>query len=371
MAERDGAPTPSELLGALRGAVSDADRSGGGLLLSGGVDSSVLAALRPDLAAVTVALEGWGSKAKADATNGCSWCRGRDEYPGGCGADPEYARVTADATGTPWTLVELGVEEALDVLGDVVEATRSYDTGLLNDVPLFAGLRALAARSAEPVVTGEDADMILGGYAFQRAIADWRAAFASIARIPAASARLAERLGVRTRYPYADDSVVELAGHYDWRDLEAGVDGGSPGAFVDQFDPAIAAARSKPWGKVPLRRAAGTLLPAEVAWRPKTDVQFGSAVCRLESHLAEIGRAAVPDRSSRSVDEDASGGAWPVLRDDAHRGMYVLFRRRGLRVARAADGEPACEWCGAAVAGGSVHCATCGRYPARGPVARL
>src|SRR5947208_2530535 len=123
---------PRQLLVALERAVRSTP--GDGLLLSGGIDSSLLAALNRKLPTITVALEGVSSNLRPYADARCTTCPGFETYPSGCGADFKFAKQVVEYLDLEWHPVEISEGEALRNLGELVTLTQSYDLALLNDI---------------------------------------------------------------------------------------------------------------------------------------------------------------------------------------------------------------------------------------------
>ncbi len=124
---------------------------------------------------------------------------------------------------------------------------------------------------------------------------------------------------------------------------------------MDQFDDDTMARPARVWGKVPLRRVAERLLPEEIAWRPKTDLEFGSGMCALEPVLAATVTADDRERLDRSGMR---------FYNDAHRGLYLRWLDAGGTIPEPGSGEYACTSCGGGVTQGRSHCPTCGAWPA-------
>ena len=283
----------------------------------------------------------------------CERCATCARQPEGCNADLSWAERVAAQLRLGWEPLVLSVDEALAVLTDLVRLRRSFDLGLLNDIPIYAGMQHAQARGWIDVWTGDDADSLFGGYRFLRDIPDWGAYLAG--RIPTIlpeARRIGDRLGLRPRFPYLHAEVLTVARALNRTDLEAWRSSAGPPSFIDGFDATLMASARKPWGKIVLRRVAERLLPAAVAWRPKTDLQFGSGMCRLETPLA-----ALVDTADRAR-LDASGIAWF---NDAHRGLFLMFERVGLTIPAPAD-QSACPSCGGGLPHAARHCRTCGFF---------
>lgn len=325
------------------------------LLLSGGLDSSLLAALAvaervtPPVA-ITVRLDDDAPSLR------CERCAGCAARPDGCGADLAFAAAVADDRGLAWHPVRLSVEAALAHVDDLIRHCYSFDLGLLNDIPILAGLRRAAALGHRQVWTGDDADTLFGGYRFLRDQTDWGAFLRE--RVPTIRPQAQEMgvwLGLEPVFPYLHPEVVAIAQSLTKDEIVTWIVGRGSPSFVDQFDAALLAAPAQPWGKAIVRAVAARVLPDAIAWRPKTDLQFGSGMCRMETPLA-----AMVGEDERTALE-RMGVRWF---NRAHMGMYRRFRDLGLHIRPPGDDEYACLSCGAGVRHGRRHCGTCGAWPA-------
>lgn len=321
------------------------------LLLSGGLDSSLLAALRSG---------GDGSRPEAVTVGLASDrpCPVHALLPAPCNGDLAHAAIVVDHLGLAWHPLRLDVDTALAHLDELIRLRTSFDLGLLNDIPILAGLRHAQSLGARSFWTGDDADTLFGGYRFLRGETDWPAFLAS--RIPAIdppACAIGEHLGRTPVFPFLTPDVIAIARSLSWGDLYVAMPVAErplPPSFVDQLDPELMAAPARPWGKVILRRIAEGVLPDAIAWRPKTDLEFGSGMCALEVPLA----ASVTAVERRRLDQ--TGIRWF---NDAHRGMYIRFEALGRRLPLPGADEYPCMSCTGAVRIGRRHCPTCGAWP--------
>lgn len=326
------------------------------LLLSGGVDSSLLAAVATELGQAPVVITVTLATGPANA---CP-AHGPDlAVP--CNSDHEAAQRVASWLGLNWQPIHLPPREAIDALLELCLALRSFDLGNLNNIALYTGALRASRFGAERVWTGDDADSIFGGYAFLRRHANWGKYLRE--RIPTIRppfSDIAPAAGTRPTFPYLHPAVLSVASRLTRDETLAKVpvsERATPPSFVDQFDQAVMAAERRVWGKAPLRRIAETMLPEEIAWRPKTDLEFGSGMCALEPLLEQ---RVTPDDRKRL---DRTG---IQFFNDAHRGLYLQWVEAGGSIPAPESGEYACRSCGGGVAEGRSHCPTCGAWPADG-----
>ena len=258
----DRADTRSSLLAALEHATRETPSDA--LLLSGGIDLSLLAALGPRMPVITVVMEGYELHKKPMPNAGCGLCEFREDYPSGCGSDPRYARQVAEYLKLDWHLVTITEAQALVTLAELVVRTKSYDLQLLNDIAIYSGLKYAKERGWHTVWTGDDADALFAGYTdFNGDEAEWRKFQSeSFPHIYSSAARLGPLLGMKVLDPYLYSEVVEVASslalsdNVEWRETEGA------GNFYDQFDAEKMAAPAKPGEDPPAETGEGAL-----AWK--------------------------------------------------------------------------------------------------------
>lgn len=324
------------------------------LLLSGGPDSSLLAAMWTHAGhrfkAITVGL---------DPSVRCSPAHASLPYP--CNSDIGWSEKVAKALDLDWTPEILSEHDALEALDWLIMQQCSFDLGQLNNIALIAGLKAAKQPGGLTFATGDDGDGLFGGYQFLRDHADWSAYIRErIPHIKPPARGIGKAAGWEGCFPYLEPEVLSVAQSCRWEDLSqerALADHPLPPSFVDQFAPEVMGATRRPWGKILLRQVAERWLPKEIAWRPKTDLQFGSGMCALEGPLAHEANADI------LMKLNATGIHWF---NDAHRALYLRFLGLGASVPLPVEGDYPCSSCGGGVLLGKRHCATCGCWPANG-----
>jgi asparagine synthase (glutamine-hydrolysing) len=234
-----------------------------GAFLSGGLDSSVLAALlrehTDELHTFSVGVEGAG--------------------------DLEAARLVARHLGTIHHEYVMTREEIEAELDRVVWHLESFDGDIVpSAIPTFFTSR-LAREHVEVVLTGEGADELFAGYRYHKEIDDEDALHRELRRSVGAMHgvnlqrvdRMTMAHSVEGRPPFLDPEMIDLAFRIPPALKLA------PGARKDE--------------KWILRMAVEDLLPAEIVWREKAQFDEGSGMTAV---LAEIAAARLPGGAARA-----------------------------------------------------------------------
>lgn len=323
------------------------------LLLGGGVDSALLAAMWKhhghDFQSITVGRE---------ATLLCS--PAHDFLPYGCNSDLDWSGRVARHLALDWTPIALDKRDAMRYLDMLLVSQQSFDLGQLNNIALIAALdRAAEYDERTTFASGDDGDGLFGGYLNAATHADWGEWVAErIPQIDPPVRGIGTSMKWQPMFPYLEPEVLKVVKTLTQSDIRQSVpvsELSMPPSFMDQFDNAAFEASERVWGKVILRKVAERYLPHELAWRPKTDLQFGSGMCALEHPLAALlntGHRLQIERSGMS------------FFNDAHRGLYTRFLSVGGRIPAVRDGEYACPNCGGGIVVGKNHCHTCGHWEA-------
>ena len=130
-----------------------------GVLLSGGLDSSIISAIAQKYAARRV---------EDGGQTGAWWPRLHSFAVGLKGApDLEKARLVAEHIGTVHHEINYTIQEGLDALRDVIYFTETYDvTTVRASTPMYLLARVIKSMGIKMVLSGEGADEIFGGYLY-------------------------------------------------------------------------------------------------------------------------------------------------------------------------------------------------------------
>jgi asparagine synthase (glutamine-hydrolysing) len=226
-----------------------------GVLLSGGLDSSVIAAVARRYAARRIEDDG---RSEAWWPQLHSFAIGLDGAP-----DLGAAREAAEHIGTVHHEFRFTVQEGLDALSDVIHHLETYDvTTIRASTPMYLMARRIRAMGIKMVLSGEGADEIFGGYLYFHRAPDARAFHEETVRkldrlhlfdcLRANKAMAA--WGVEARVPFLDREFLDVA---------------------MSVDPAAKMAGSGRMEKHLLREAFADLLPPSIAWRQKEQFSDG------------------------------------------------------------------------------------------------
>lgn len=130
-----------------------------GVLLSGGLDSSVISAITESYAERRI---------ETDSQSRAWWPRLHSFAVGLKGApDLAKARQVADYIGTVHHEINYTIQEGLDALRDVIYFIETYDiTTVRASVPMYLLARVIKSMGIKMVLSGEGADEIFGGYLY-------------------------------------------------------------------------------------------------------------------------------------------------------------------------------------------------------------
>jgi asparagine synthase (glutamine-hydrolysing) len=154
-----------------------------GVLLSGGLDSSLVASIatrlmkqqQRELAAASAAgssaagSSGSSASAPATAVGLPAWSRGIPSFSIGLKGSPDLAaaRKVADFLGTSHYGFEFTIQEGLDAVRDVIEHIETYDvTTIRASTPMYLLSRRIKAMGVKVVLSGEGADECAAGYLY-------------------------------------------------------------------------------------------------------------------------------------------------------------------------------------------------------------
>jgi len=226
-----------------------------GVLLSGGLDSSIVSAIAKKYAARRI--ESGGLK---DA-----WWPQLHSFAIGLKESPDLAAAqkAADHIGTVHHEVYFTIQEGLDALSDVVYHTETYDvTTIRASTPMYLLARVIKSMGIKMVLSGEGSDEIFGGYLYFHKAPDAKAFHEETVR-KVGKLHLYDCLrankslaawGVEGRVPFLDKEFMDIAMRLNPKDKMSG------NGKIEKYI---------------LRKAFEDYLPDEIAWRQKEQFSDG------------------------------------------------------------------------------------------------
>lgn len=183
-----------------------------GVLLSGGLDSSLVSSIATTLA---------DRRVEADGRERAWWPR-LHSFSIGLDGSPDLAaaRKVADSLGTAHHAFTFTLQEGLDALRDVIWHTETYDvTSIRASTPMYLMARRIRAMGVKMVLSGEGADEIFGGYLYFHKAPDAREFHAETVRKLQAlhlydclrANKSMAAWGVEARVPFLDRDFLDLA----------------------------------------------------------------------------------------------------------------------------------------------------------------
>ena len=253
-----------------------------GVLLSGGLDSSVISAIAKKYAAKRIETDG-----ASDA-----WWPQLHSFAIGLKGAPDLikAREVAEYIGTVHHEINYTIQEGLDALRDVIYFIETYDvTTVRASTPMYLLGRVIKSMGIKMVLSGEGADEIFGGYLYFHKAPDARA--------------------------FHDETVRKLSKLYLYDCLRAnkslsawGVEGRVP--FLDKefldvamrLNPKAKMAPGKVIEKKIVREAFADMLPESVAWRQKEQFSDGVGYSWIDTLKAITATAISDEQMAKAAD---------------------------------------------------------------------
>lgn len=257
-----------------------------GVLISGGVDSSLVAA---------IAAQYRDGRVEEGGTTPAWWPRIHSFAVGLKGApDLAPARLVADHIGAIHHEIHFTVQEGLDALPDVIHHLETFDiTTVRASTPMYLMMRKIRAMGIKMVLSGEGADEIFGGYLYFHKAPDGAELHAETVRKLqklhlydcARANKSSAAWGVEARVPFLDREFLDVAMRLD------------PAVKLPRNAP-----RPRPIEKYPLRKAFDGLIPDEVLWRQKEQFSDGVGYGWIDS-LKATAEGEISDAMMRGAAE--------------------------------------------------------------------
>lgn len=240
-----------------------------GVLLSGGLDSSITSALAKKFAAKRV----------ESGDTQSAWWPQLHSFSVGLEGSPDLAAAqkVAEHIGTVHHEIKFTIQEGLDAIREVIYHLETYDiTTIRASTPMFLMARAIKALGIKMVLSGEGADELLGGYLYFHKAPNAK-------EFHEETVRKLEKLhqydclrankslaawGIEGRVPFLDKEFIEVA------------------MRINPKDKMISDDRMEKWV---LRKAFENYLPKSVTWRQKEQFSDGVGYSWIDNLKKVVG----------------------------------------------------------------------------------
>ena len=245
-----------------------------GVLLSGGLDSSVISAIAEKFSEHRI---------EDNSQTRAYWPRLHSFAVGLKGApDLSKAKLVADHIGTVHHEINYTIQEGLDPIRDVIYFIETYDvTTVRASTPMYLLARVIKSMGIKMVLSGEGADEVFGGYLYFHKAPNAKAFHEETVRKLSKlhyydclrANKSLSAWGVEGRVPFLDKEFLDVAMRTN---PEAKM---CPGSTIE---------------KKIVREAFADMLPAEIAWRQKEQFSDGVGYSWIDT-LKKITSEAVSD----------------------------------------------------------------------------
>ncbi len=269
-----------------------------GVLLSGGLDSSITSALAKKFASKRIE-----SNDKQDA-----WWPQLHSFSVGLKDAPDLkaARIVADHIGTVHHEINFTIQEGIDAIRDVIYHLETYDiTTIRASTPMYLLARAIKSLGIKMVLSGEGADELFGGYLYFHKAPNAKEFHEETVRkldklhqydCLRANKSLAA-WGIEGRVPFLDKEFIDVAMN------------------INPEDKMIKNGRIEKWV---LREAFKDYLPDSVLWRQKEQFSDGVGYSWIDS---------LKDLVSKEVSDDKLKNASNVFHLNTPRNKEEYYYR--------------------------------------------
>ncbi|MBW1678557.1 MAG: asparagine synthase C-terminal domain-containing protein [Deltaproteobacteria bacterium] len=286
------------------------ENSGEGLLFSGGLDSSIVAAAcLPKPKAFTIGFKSYGE-------------------------DPGYAKTVAEYLGFEHHLKIVDIEEATSCIPEVVKILRSFDPVIPNDVTVYLGLKYAKEMGVTETMTGDGGDELFAGYSFMQKVNVLDDYIRKMVRsMRFSSNEIGRHFQVKIKQPFLNKELIDFS-------------------LTIRPELKIKNQNNITWGKWILRKAFEDDFPKEIIWQDKRPLEYGSGMTKLREFIS----AMVSDQEFGAGKKNYPIKFW----NKEHFYYYRIYREVVGEIPKPENNEKACFCCGAGIKKDTFHCRVCG-----------
>jgi asparagine synthase (glutamine-hydrolysing) len=293
------------------------------LLLSGGLDSSILACVAKPKVSFTISLG--------------------DNAP-----DLEYANAVAAKYSREHIVVKLTNEKLLEIIEELVKIMKTFSPlEIRNSSVALAGINAAGKKGCKYIMTGDGGDELFAGYNYlSRYYDDIKMLDKEIHKLwdsmHFSSLYLGEIAGIDVRTPFLEKDFVRYAKSVQTVDKIGNYHGSK-------------------WGKFILRKCYESELGEEIVWRPKLAQEEGAGTTNIRSFISKK-----LDNESFILGQKNALSESTKLRDKEHLYYYLLYRKYfAAPNDETCDNHLRCTECKGCFTASGQYCRICGSFPVK------
>ena len=246
-----------------------------GVLLSGGLDSSIIAAITQKFSKKRI---------ESNSTESAWWPQ-LHSFAVGLEGSPDLiaAQKAADYIGTVHHEVHFTIQEALDALPDVIYHIETYDiTTVRASTPMYLLARVIKSMGIKMVLSGEGSDELFGGYLYFHKAPNAQEFHEELVR-KMSKLHLYDCLrankslmawGVEGRVPFLDKDFIDIAMNLNPSD-KMNIKLPDPSTLRQSSGTAGSGTTKQRMEKWILRKAFEDMLPENICWRQKEQFSDG------------------------------------------------------------------------------------------------
>jgi asparagine synthase (glutamine-hydrolysing) len=289
------------------------------LLLSGGLDSSILGSILHPKYSVAV---GFGSDAP----------------------DLAYARQVAEKYSSKHAEVIFDQNMMAELVEQIIQIIKTFDPiEIRNSAVALAGIERAKSDGYNAIMTGDGSDELFAGYNYlTRYYSDPQKLDLELRRLwqvmHFSSKKLGEHVGVKVKTPFLDEKFLSFAKSISVSEKVGERSGKKCGKFI-------------------LRRCFEAAL-GDIVWRDKLALEQGAAIGKYQKYIEDM----LDDRTFASKSRIANEYDSVRIRSKEHLHYYAIFRSH-FSPPKEEDCELRCPECSGCMAQGGRFCRTCGAFP--------
>ncbi|MBK8381117.1 MAG: asparagine synthase B [Ignavibacteria bacterium] len=253
-----------------------------GVLLSGGLDSSIISAITKKYSAKRIES---GDRQQAWYPQLHSFAIGLSGSP-----DLEASRKVAEHIGSVHHEINFTIQEGLDAIKDVIYHLETYDvTTIRASTPMYLLARVIKSMGIKMVLSGEGADEIFGGYLYFHKAPDAKSfhdeTIRKLGKLHLYDCLRANKSlaswGIEGRVPFLDKEFMDVAMRLNPKDKMADSDSGKMEKWI-------------------LRKAFEDYLPESIVWRQKEQFSDGVGYSWIDT-LKKVAEDEISDEQLKNA----------------------------------------------------------------------